>query len=152
MQVETLKDVLQWTQDYHQCLADCLQHCVDKNESERAKLLLSYLSDHEEKLVDALARFEKETEPRVLNTWCYEFLDKHPIKCDVTCEEGFSQMTPAEIISETTRLHQEVIELYRYLQERSDLPSSTETLTQLVELEKHEAMRMVHGANRLEDV
>ncbi len=46
MEIETLKDVLSWTQKFHQHLSHCLVHCSDENTNERSKMLLKYLSDH----------------------------------------------------------------------------------------------------------
>lgn len=152
MQVETLKDVLHWTREFHKHLANCLEHCVDKNESERAKLLLNYLGEHEHKLENALAKFEETSNESVLNTWCYEYLDKHPIKRHQQCDAQFSQLKSTEIITEIVNLHQQVIDLYSYLHSMAVTPSYKELLGQLVELEKHEVMRIVHTANRLEDL
>lgn len=47
MQIETLRDVLQWTGDYHRHLAECTRHCANQQLNERAQLLLGYLSEHE---------------------------------------------------------------------------------------------------------
>ena len=152
MQIETLRDVLHWTREFHQYLADYLQHSVKKNESERAKMLLQYLGEHEQKLVNVLEGFEKTANENALNTWCYEYLDKYPIHRQVSYEGSFSQLEPADIISEIVSQHQKVIEFYRYLQSRAESTSSRELLASLTELEKHEAMRMVHSANRLQDL
>jgi len=152
MQVETLRDVLHWTREYHQCLADCLQDSVDQNESERAKMLLKYLGEHEQKLVTVLEGFEKGADENALNTWCYEYFDKHPVIRHQQCECPFSELGTTEIMTEITTLNQQVIELYRYLQSRAESEGGKELLSQLSELEKHEAMRMVTSANRLEDL
>ena len=152
MQVETLRDVLHWTEEFHRCLADCLDKCVNRTDSERVTMLLKYLKDHEQKLVDVIEAFEKSTNETILNTWCYEFFDKHPIIRHQKFECSFQELEPNAIISEITNLHQQVIELYRYLQSRAEPESSQEVLAQLSELEKHEAMRMVHSAHRLEDM
>ena len=48
--------------------------------------------------------------------------------------------------------HQQVVELYRYLANRADIPSAKEMLESLVSLEEHEIMRVVHSANRFEDM
>ncbi|MGF1759562.1 ATPase [Photobacterium sagamiensis] len=152
MQIETLRDVLHWTREFHQYLANCLQHGVDENESQRAKLLLQYLGEHEQKLVNVLTGFEKTADESALNTWCYDYLDKNPIHHDIQCESAFSQLDPADIITEIVTLHQQLTELYRYLQSRAESSSSQELLAQLAELEKHEAMLMVHSANRLQDM
>lgn len=152
MQVETLRDVLHWTEQFHQCLADCLEQSEDKTKNERVIMLLKYLKEHEQKLVGVIEEFEKTTSENVLNTWCYEFFDKHPIIRHQQFDCSFSELEPSKIIAEVINLHEQVIELYRYLQSRAEPESSQEVLSQLTELEKHEAMRMVHSANRLEDL
>lgn len=152
MQVETLRDVLHWTREFHQCLANCLQKSLEKTDSERVTMLLKYLGDHEAKLVDVLDGFEKMTSENILNTWCYEYFDKHPIIRHQKFDNAFTELEPTAIITEITNLHQQVIELYRYLQDRAEPESCKEVLSQLTDLEQHEAMRMVHSASRLEDL
>lgn len=152
MRVETIRDILHWTREFHQQLSLCLQHSVDKNESERAQLLLKYLGEHEKKLVNTLEGFEKTASESVLNTWSYEYFDQHPIKPAQQCEDSFSQLTSKDIIVEVTNLHQQVIDLYHYLQSRAEQPSAKELLGQLAEMEKHEIMQIVQSTNRLEDL
>lgn len=152
MQVETLKDVLHWTEEFHKCLANCMENCVEQSDSERVKLLLKYLAEHEDKLVKVIEGFERGASENVLNTWCYEYFDQHPIIRHKLTDCPFSELEPDDIISEVTHLHSQVIELYKYLSDRAEPESSKELLAELTELEKHEAMRMVHGANRLQDM
>ena len=51
MKVETLRDVLHWTSEFHQHLSECLKRGADKTDNTRAQMLLNYLSEHEEKLL-----------------------------------------------------------------------------------------------------
>lgn len=152
MQIETLRDVLHWTGEFHHHLENAMQHGASQNESERAKLLLDYLSIHEQKLTQVLESFEESASINALNTWCYEFLDKQPIVRSDQGDKPFSTMNAEEIINETLHQHQQVIELYRYLHSRAETPSAQELLSQLTSLEEHEAMVMAQGANRLQDV
>ena len=152
MQVETLKDVLNWTRDAHQHLASCMQHCAGENESARAKLLLDYLADHEQKLVKVLDEFQKTANVSALNTWCIEYLDKHPITRHEKCELPFAELSADEINIEVAHQHGQIIELYRYLLSHADIPETQELLEQLLSLEEHEAMQMTQAANRLHDL
>ncbi|WP_273182808.1 MULTISPECIES: ATPase [Methylophaga] len=152
MQVETLRDVLHWTSDFHQHLTACLKHCVDSNESERAKMLLKYLSEHEEKLAHVIHEFETKGDEHALNTWCYEYLNKNPIVQHHHCDAPFSQLSTTEIMRVIIDQHNQVIELYRYLHDRADIPSAQELLEMLKSFEEHEMMLMVQSANRLEDM
>lgn len=152
MQVENLRDVLKWTREAHQLMASCMQHCVGENESARAKLLLDYLADHEQKLVGVLEEFEKTANASALNTWCIEFLDKHPITRHKKCEIPFAELSADEIHLEVMHQHGQIIELYRYLLNHADIPEAQGLLEQLLSLEEHEATRMSQAANRLHDL
>jgi DNA integrity scanning protein DisA with diadenylate cyclase activity len=152
MQVENLKDILDWTIDFHQQLSLCLADCVNKNESERAKLLLDYLAQHEQTLTKVIMGFEKTASSNALNTWCYEYLDKHPIVKHKHTDAPFSDLNTLQIIEIVIHMHQQVITLYRDLAAQTVVNSAHDLLEELLSLEEHEAMRMSQSANRLEDM
>lgn len=152
MQIENLKDVLHWTFQFHQHLAECLIDCVDKNENQRAKILLSYLAEHEEKLAEVIDKFEQTEGSQALNTWCYEYLDKNPIVQHKHCDAPFAELDTLQIMAVIIDQHQQVIELYRYLYSRAVIPAAQELLGNLKSFEEHEVMLMSQAANRLEDI
>lgn len=152
MQIETLRDVLLWTKEFHQHLSQCLSQCVDKNTDERARMILAYLSDHEESLTKVVNGFETTGSEHALNTWCYEYVNKQPIVQHAHCDAPFSELDSEQIIEIIVNQHQQVIELYRFLASRADIPSAREMLTSLRLLEEHEMMRMVQSTNRFEDM
>ena len=59
MEVEILRDVISWTRGGHSELSECLSMCQKDNEDERAKLVLSYLSNHENEIDKVVDIFEK---------------------------------------------------------------------------------------------
>ena len=152
MEIETLKDVLNWTQKFHQHLSHCLAHCSDENTNERAKMLLKYLSDHEKALSEVIEAFLKSDYEHALNTWSYEYVKKQPIVQHVHCDAPFAALDSVQIMDVIIDQHQQVIELYSFLASRADIPSAKEILESLKSLEEHEIMRAVHSANRLEDM
>jgi len=152
MQIETLKDVLHWTKEFHHHLSQCLSHCADKNADERAKMILSYLSDHENILAKVVAGFEASGDENALNTWCTEYIEHHPITQHVHCDAPFSELDVVRILEVINDQHQQVIELYRYLASRADIPSARELLENLKNLEEHEMMRVIQSANRFSDL
>lgn len=152
MQVETLKDVLHWTREFHQHLSQCLSHCADKNTDERARMILGYLSDHEKTLSQLVSGFEKSGDEHALNTWCYEYVNKHPIVQHAHCDAPFADLDATQIMAVIVDQHQQVIELYRYLASRADIPSARELLEALRSLEENEMMRMAQSTNRFGDL
>lgn len=152
MKIETLKDILHWTREFHQQLGNCLAHSTDSNDGYRERLLLDYLTEHEEKLAHVVETFEHSDNTNALNTWCYEFLNKAPIVQHQHSDAPFAELNTQQIMAVIVDQHQQVIELYRHLCARAEVPSAVELLENLKSLEEHEAMKIVHSANRLEDI
>lgn len=152
MNVETFKDVIEWTQALHHRLAECLQHCSTKHEEQRAKWLLSYLADHESELATVVAGFEQNADPKALNTWVYDYLGHQPVDPHRTCDAPYSQMTFEQISHAVFDLHNQVIDLYRYLESRAEIPEAQVLLKQLLCIEEHETMRLAQQAARIGDL
>ena len=64
MQIEQIKDILDWIVDFHQQMTQCYEHCAEQAESLRLKMLLEYLSEHESQLTQTISRYEEEADPR----------------------------------------------------------------------------------------
>ncbi len=152
MQIKTLRDVLHWTKEFHRHLSQCLSHCAGKNPDERASMILAYLSDHEQRLTKVVNGFESSGNEHALNTWCYEYVNKQPIVQHGHCDAPFSDLDAVQIMDVIVDQHQQVIELYRYLASRADIPSAQEMLESLRSLEENEIMRMVQSTNRFGDM
>lgn len=152
MQIETLKDILHWTAEFHEQLSTTLTRSAANNEGERERMLLDFLADHEERLAIVIEKYEKNGDQHALSTWCYEYLDKQNINLKHHTDIPFSQLSVTEIMEVLVDEHQQVIELYRYLASRADISSAKELLDSLVSLEEHEMMLMAHAANRLNDL
>lgn len=152
MQIETVKDVLHWTREFHHYLSQCLSHCKSKNTSERARMVLDYLSDHETKLQNVIAGFETSGNEHALNTWCIEYLEKQPIVQHVHCEQPFSKLDAEQIMDAVVDQHCQVIELYRYLATRVEIPVAKELMETLLSVEEYEIKRLVQSTNRFNDI
>lgn len=152
MKVESFRDLLDWTSGYHRHLSNCLAQCARHQLDDRCQMLLNYLSDKEMQLAIAVRGFKDIGEDKALNTWCTEHLDRHPLMVGAACDDAFTTMTTAEIITEVENQHQTIILLYQNLYERSHPPKMQELLADVRDLEKNEARQMMQGANRLEDI
>ena len=152
MKIETLKDVLEWTKSTHQYLSECMAHCSEHHDSERVRMLLNYLSTHENTLMTVLQGFIDTPNTKVLSTWCLEYLDRQPIVTHERCEAAFIGQELSEIIEAVVAQHHQIISLYKHLHSRAEIPSMSELTEQLIELEEHHAMQMVQGSNRMGDI
>lgn len=152
MHVETIKDVLNWTVAFHENLKDCLRHCARLNNDERAKMTLQYLAEHEGSLARIIKGFANTAEAKVLNTWCYDYLDKHTIVKHGHCESPYKNSDMNHIMERTVEHHQHVIALFDHLYSRVDTDSVKELIETIKGVEEHEIKRMVQTANRFSDL
>lgn len=152
MQVETIRDVLNWTVSFHKNLKDCLKHCAHLNKDERAGMILNYLADHEGSLARIVQGFVNTADKKALNTWCYDYMDKHPIIKHGHCESPYQELDMPHIMERTVANHKHVIELFEHLYSRVDTDSAKELLETIKGVEENEIKRMVQTANRFSDM
>lgn len=152
MKVETFKDVIDWTQALHHQLAECLQHCSTRSEGQRARWLLRYLADHERQLESVAEGFKHNADPKARNTWIYDYLGHQPIDPHRTRDGPYSRMTFEQISHAVFDLHNQVIDLYRYLESRAEIPEARDLLQLLLGMEEHETMRLARQAARIGDL
>jgi len=152
MQIETINDVLTWTQHTHQELANCLYHCAEQSDRERLRVLLDYLAEHEQRLATTLERYKGEADHRVLDTWCLEYFDKRPVQTHQECNQPFDQMDTKTVVKHIVSLHEQLVSLYQYLSGRAETGRTRELFDDMANLEQHESMVMVRDANWLEDI
>ena len=152
MKAETFADLIDWTRAMYHRLAECLAHCSTQSERELAKLLLTYLADHEATLETIVDGFEKRADPKALNTWVYDYLGHEPIDPHQACDAPFAAMSFDEICASVFALHNQVTTLYRYLLGRAEIPEARELLEALLDMEEHETMRLAQQSNRIRDM
>ncbi len=152
MRVKTLSDLIEWTRMLHHHLADCLAECSTKNEEERARALLQYLADHERKIEQVVAEFERQADPRALKTYVYDWIEHKPIETHRTCDSHYAKLGFNQICREVFDFHDQVIDLYQNMADRSEIPEVRELMESLLNMEKHEAMRLVRQTGRMDDL
>ncbi len=152
MEIKTFSDLIDWTRQLHGHLAKCLAHCSSKNEEERARLLLDYLAEHEAKMEKMVTAFEEQAEPKVMKTYIYDYLSHQPIQSHRTCDAPYAKLGFDDICREVFDYHQQIIELYRDIEERADIPEAKALLGSLLAMEEHEAMRLTRQTGRMSDI
>lgn len=152
MTVETIKDILELTRRLHANLADKLKRAARDSQHEKLRMLLYYLSQHEQELSRVIALSEEDAEKAALQTWCAEYFDKQPFKPETLGNLDFANMNTNDVLRSLLAVHGRIIDLYRYLSTRAEVTSTKELLNGLLALEQHEIMRMIRDAEKLEDL
>jgi hypothetical protein len=152
MEIETLRDVIHWAKKVHLQLSERLSESQEDAVDERAKLVLSYLSTYEKKLVKVLAGFEENGNERALNTWCIEYVTKFKRENGEFSNKSFGDLNAQQIISTVVEQHQYLLSLFKFLAMQSVTASTQELMEELISFEEHETMKMVQATNRFEDM
>lgn len=152
MSVQTIRDILHWTVRFHDNLSVCLQQDAQYHESERCVMMLEYLAEHEARLAGVLEYAEEDGNENALNTWCYEYMDNGTIVNDALPDILFYGLEIGEIIGEITDRHSQVIDLYRDLRDRVNIPEARNLLESIHVFEAHVAKQVARSANRFADM
>lgn len=150
MRFKRVQDILDWVVVFHDQLATLYHDMAKGRERERIGLLLEYLADHQEALRDNLMDYETDVN-RLLPTW-YDQAPETPMPTDPGKLADFLNVRDtAELVRLAAAFHDQMISLYASMRDKAPTDSLNELFSSLMELERHEKMRMVRDANGLED-
>ncbi|GAA0844416.1 hypothetical protein GCM10009113_15860 [Marinobacter szutsaonensis] len=152
MEIKTFADLIDWTRQLHAHLARCLKESAEQHPNERASALLDYISTHESLLEKAVAEYEKQADPKAMNTRLYDYGVHKPIERNRTCDIHYKDLDFAGIEKEVFDFHDQVMDLYDSLIGKAEIPEAKALLEDLKSLEEHEAMRLASQIGRMDDV
>ncbi|WP_372964699.1 ATPase [Marinobacter sp.] len=152
MEIKTFEDLIDWTKQLHAHLARCLHESADRHKNERASALLDYISSHEALLEKAVAEYERQADPKALQTRLYDYGVHKPLKKNPSCNTDYANMTFDDIARDIFDFHDQVMELYDTLIGKAEISSVKSLLESLKSLEKHEAMLMASQIGRMNDL
>lgn len=152
MDIKTFRDLIEWTADLHQNLSICLADCAEKHEQERARALLGYLARHEAELERLVTEFERQGDNKILETMVYDHMADKTIKTHRTCNDHYTTLDFDGICREIFDFHDQVVELYRYLAGRAEIPEAEELFEELLDMEQNESMRLARQVGQMNDI
>ena len=82
----------------------------------------------------------------------YDYLEHKPIRTHRTCDAPYAELSFDDICHEIFDFHEQAISLYRSLAGKAEIPETKELVDALLDLEEHEAMRLVRQTGRMKDV
>tara|TARA_R110000751_G_scaffold57694_3_gene122325 strand:- start:725 stop:1186 length:462 start_codon:yes stop_codon:yes gene_type:complete len=153
MKAETYRELIEWTQHLHGELANRLQAgSVDVETSERMRWLLQYLADHERCMQQMVVRFEQQADVNVLDSWVYDHFTDNPRTRSLFAGQSFAGMSYEEICAVVFDLHNDALDLYRYLEGRAETAGGRELMQDLLAMEEHETLRLAEQAQRAQEM
>ena len=120
MLTKTIGDVINMTEVYLYALSCSLGRGAQQNQDDRAKFLLTYLSEKELDLYRLTKDIGENADGNELKTWFYEYSDRHSVIHSDPHALSFSTMSPDEVQSRIAEIHNELIDLYQHMKERAE--------------------------------
>ncbi|MCD6233906.1 MAG: hypothetical protein DRP86_07605 [Candidatus Neomarinimicrobiota bacterium] len=146
------QDVLNYAKDFHHQLSRYYKTLNDKTDQVRVKMLLDYLTIHEEKLEKNIEHIEENISVKVLETW-FKYTLCEDLRKELSSKIiKFDNMIVEEIIRMAIQLDDCLIRIYKKIAQNSDIPEIRDIFTNLSELEDHEKRRFVMDSTRMYDM
>lgn len=150
MRYKTVQDILKQAAVFHQRVAELADEAAVDQDRERLGMLLDYLSDHQSRLKSAIDAFRDEGSRKVMDTW----FDRAPeIQVDELDQAELASIKDVDaLVNRVVDFHDQVIELYANLRDQAAIDEVEQVFADLADLERHEKMELVQGAQQLQDM
>lgn len=151
MRIEQVKDILEHTRHFHELISDYSQKLSEHTDKKRLKIILDYLSEHEQHLEKIFAEYEKCASKKVLNVW----LPYNP--CQTHLSEFRNKLSSAEIsVTEIAKkildMDDCVIKMYKDLISKAENQDVKDVFHSILDFEKQEKRMAMKDLVWMEDV
>ncbi len=140
---EQVKDVLDSTRAVHERAQIYFEHLAERSAQPRAKLLLDYLSNHEQQLAHAISAFEAEADEATLRTWVNSTSAVTHLVETLNWDEVNKQSASCDDLTALALdIDNRVIEVYEDLAGRAEPAWLQEVFRSLLQMEQQEEKQM----------
>jgi len=140
MSYQQVKDVIQQIRQAHQLLRDILEQPRHRAKDSRTRKLLEALREEEQQLQIILAKYQKQADQSLLNSWLQFTPDEE--LCRTISSIGFSSdMTVDEVVEHKFEFDQALIRLLRQFAESVSAPRVHEFFADLAEYHESTSTR-----------
>jgi len=118
---------------------------------ERVKMLLEFLSRHEEHMEESLARFEKDARSGILEAWL-EYSPSLDVEAVMDRFHVSEKPSSDEIFQIAMDFDDTLVKLYREVAEKVNDSRTQQVFQNLLQLEEREKIQVVRAAMALDDM
>jgi len=151
MNIERCEDLIDWTSQAHSRLSNCMTEAANDRDDSLAKMLLVYLSQHEQELTRTIGRIKEHADPHALQAHLQDAVERDRVTLDID-SETFAQMGVDDVSREIFAIHNQIIDLYRSLRNRAGLGKASGLLDEMLKLEEQQTMRLAQQVNRMNEL
>lgn len=144
-------DIIKSVRSFHNQMRIFYERLHERDEKQKVKMLLDYLSRHEKHREETLAKYEKEASRKVMDTWFKYIPDNIPDNY-IDNIEIESPMSVDDIMHITLQLNNCLIELYKGLIKKTEVNEVREVFTCLLERIKKDEKDLARDVLWLNDI
>ena len=155
MTVEQTRGIVDHAREFHEQLAEYYHRMADVAQRPRVRLLLDYMSAHEQRRAAALAEYEDTAPTQILNTWLQSSADTdamHRVRAELATLRIHPDLELDEVIEIGLRLTDCVLAVYRDLAERAEPASIRDVFQNLLQMEAKAQQQFARDSGRLRDI
>jgi len=144
-------DIIDCLRSFHKQMQDFYERLHEKDEKQKVKMLLDYLSRHEKHREETLAKYEEEASKKVMETW-FKYI---PRNISPDCLENIvinSNMSVDDVIGIAMHFNNCLVQLYTRLVENTSGNEVRNVFICLLERMKKEKMNLARDALWLNDI
>ena len=146
-----VREFVDFGKHLHGKVKELYEELHEHAELERVKMLLEFLSRHEEHMEESLARFEKDARRGILEAW----LEYSPeLNVDAVMERFPVKEKPSsdEIIQIAMDFDNTLVKLYQEVADKVNDSKTKEVFKNLLQLEEKEKIQVARAAMMLQDM
>lgn len=145
MAFERTRDVLDYAKKFHRDLSGFYAKLGETAAKEKIRILLNYISRHEQHLEECLQGYENDASRNILDTWFKYTPEMPPCRC-FEKEVLTPDMTVDQVVETMLRIDRCFIELYRQMAEKAHTPEMRDLFNKLLDMEKTEETQLLSRA------
>lgn len=146
-----VRDFLEFGKHLHGEIKRFYDQANEETGSERIRMLLDYLSRHEQHLEESLSRFEKGSRSGILNAWL-----EYPPDLDVEAVMGRHKLAEVrssdDLIAIALDFDETLVALYQEVSAKVGEPKLKEVFLNLLALEEKEKIQVLRAAMSFQDM
>lgn len=148
---ETTRDVLDHARAFHGELGKLYERLAGEAQQERVKMLLNYLSRHEEHLEEGLAQYEEGASKRILDTW-FKYVPGEDRLRECQSIQLERDMSVDDVVAVALRLDTCLLDLYKEMADTAVSQEVKDVFTNLLDMEEQEKHKLARNTLLLQDL
>lgn len=150
MAFRQVKELLEWTRDFHRLLADKYTHLAAEHSDERMRMTLEFLADRETRMSQAMEKYLNNDSTGLLGTWLTDTQDfVHPKILD-RIPECPDCRDIQDILANALTAQQTLKDMYRLRSELAQIPQEEELFKDLLNNQDAEMRLQARDIGRLD--